>query len=237
MAEPNITGPNVTGPDVTELGAVELGAVELGAVELDRRVLEAIAPILARVRPGHLSLPTPCDGWTLGDLLRHMVGHHRGFAAAARGAQPDPGVWDDATLGDDPAGTYREAAALVTAAFAEDGLIRRRLAVHVYGTFGARTALNMHSVDFLGHGWDVARALGSEGDDGSAPESLVRERFDDALCLAGLAIAGRWPDTPATWGTGPSSPFRPRVPVPADAPAYQRLMGLLGRDPQWTPES
>jgi uncharacterized protein (TIGR03086 family) len=228
--------------------------VALDPVELDRRVLDAIGPMLARVRPRHLSLPTPCAGWTLGDLLRHMVGHHRGFAAAARGADPDPEVWDGATLGDDPARTYREAAEEVSAAFAADGLTQRRLAVHGYGTFGARFALNMHSVDFLAHGWDVARAIGAAAPPAGPPtrsraepvepqaepaesraESLLRDGLDDRLCRAGLAIAGRWPDTPATWGTDPSSPFRPRIPVPADAPAYQRLMGFLGRDPQWTP--
>jgi uncharacterized protein (TIGR03086 family) len=152
-----------------------------------------------------------------------MVGHHRGFAAAARGvAPPDPAVWDGAALGPDPYATYRAAADEVTTAFGEDGLIDRRLAIHIYGTFAARVALTMHSVDFLGHGWDVARSIG-------APDAL-----DPRLCEVGLAIAARWPDTPATWGTGPSSPFRPRVAVPDDAPAYQRLMGFLGRDPQWT---
>jgi uncharacterized protein (TIGR03086 family) len=111
---------------------------------------------------------------------------------------------------------------MVTAAFGEDGLLERRLAIHGYGTFGARVALNMHSVDFLGHGWDVARTIGAS------------DALDEQLCVAGLAIAARWPDTPATWGTGPESPFRPRVAVPDGVPAYQRLMGFLGRDPQWT---
>jgi uncharacterized protein (TIGR03086 family) len=201
-------------PDVTALDFVGL----------DRDVLAAVDPILARVRPEDLDRPTPCTGWTLRDLLRHMVGHHRGFAAAARGATPpDPAVWDAATIDeDDPYGSYRAAADDVTAAFGEDGLPGRKLAVHIYGTFPARIALTMHSVDFLGHGWDVARSIG-------APDEL-----DADLCTTGLAIAARWPDTPATWGTGPQSPFRPRIAVPEDAPAYQRLMGFLGRDPQWT---
>ena len=210
-----------------ELDPAELDPAELDPVELDRRVLDSIDPMLAQVRAGHLSRPTPCAGWNLGDLLRHMVGHHRGFAAAANGAAvPDPAVWDGATLDDaDPYGTYRGAADLVTGAFAQDGLTGRRLAVHIYGTFAAPVALTMHSVDFLAHGWDVARCVGAG------------ELFDEQLCEAGLRIAARWPDTPATWGTQPSSPFRPRVPVPEGAPAYQRLMGFLGRDPQWTAES
>jgi len=196
----------------------------LDPVALDRAVLAEIDPILAQVRPADLDRQTPCADWRLRDLLCHMVGHHWGFAAAARGAvPPDPRLWDGATLDeDDPYGTYRTAAEMVTGAFGEDGLIERRLAVHIYGTFAARVALNMHSVDFLGHGWDVARTIGAS------------DALDEELCVTGLAIAARWPDTPATWGTGPEAPFRPRVAVPDDAPAYQRLMGYLGRDPQWT---
>lgn len=196
----------------------------LDPVALDRAVLAEIDPILARVRPADLDRQTPCADWRLRDLLCHMVGHHRGFAAAARGAvPPDPRLWDGATLDeDDPYGTYRTAAETVTAAFGEDGLIERRLAVHSYGTFAAPVAVTMHSVDFLGHGWDVARTIGAD------------DALDEQLCVTGLAIAARWPDTPETWGTGPEAPFRPRVAVPDDAPAYQRLMGFLGRDPQWT---
>ena len=208
--------------------------------EFDRRVLDSIDHIFDGVTAGSLDRPTPCTGWTLGDLLRHMVGHHRGFAASARaaqlaaaaasqrspaartgsGTQPDPAVWDGATLDADPAATYRTAAAQVTAAFAGLDPAAHRLDVFGYGTFPATVALNMHSVDFLGHGWDVARALG------------VDDALDGELCTIALRIAARWPDTPATWG--PSGPFRPRVPVPDDAPAYQRLMGYLGRSPNWT---
>ncbi len=188
--------------------------------ELDRRVLEDIDHILASVGVEDLGRPTPCTDWTLDDLLRHMVGHHRGFAAAAEGATPDPDVWDGATLGTDPYGTYRDAASLVTRAFAADDLLERRLEVFGYGTFPASVALNMHSVDFLAHGWDVARAIG------------VDDALDEDLCTIGLRIASRWPDTPATWG--PTGPFRARIPVPDDATAGQRLMGFLGRPPGWT---
>src|SRR5258706_6965454 len=94
----------------------------LDPVALDAAVLADIDPILARVRPGDLDRPTPCGDWRLGDLLRHMVGHHRGFAAAARGAAPpDPAVWDGATLDEsEPDGTYRAAADEVTTAFGPD---------------------------------------------------------------------------------------------------------------------
>jgi uncharacterized protein (TIGR03086 family) len=188
--------------------------------ELDRRVLSCIDPILAAVTVADLDAPTPCAMWTLRDLLQHMVGHHRGFAAAAAGTPVSAEVWDGAVLGPVPYDTYREAADLVTGAFAADDLLSRTMVIHGYGTFPASSALRMHSVDFLGHGWDVARSIGLDG------------ALDEELCQVGLAIAAQWPAT--AWG--PTGPFRDRVEVRAEAPAYQRLMGFLGRSPDWTPD-
>jgi uncharacterized protein (TIGR03086 family) len=153
------------------------------------------------------------------DLLAHMVGSHRGFAAAAAAAPVGAEVWDRSTLGPVAYDTYRESAELVTRAFAADDLMGRSMVVHGYGTFPARTAMRMHAVDFLAHGWDVARAIG------------VDCGLETDLCLAGLEIASGWPDS--AWGQG--GPFAPRVAVAEDAPALDRLMAFLGRDPAWAP--
>jgi uncharacterized protein (TIGR03086 family) len=195
------------------------GAVHPG--EFDGRVLDSIDHILGQVTPAHLGRATPCTGWDLDTLLRHMIGHHRGFAASARGERSGADLWDGATLGNDPAATYRAAAAEVKAAFAADGPLDRKLYVFGYGNFPAGAAMNMHSVDFLAHGWDVAKAIG------------VDDTLDEQLCMIGLDIAAGWPDTPATWG--PNGAFQNRVAVAASRPAYQRLMGFLGRDPGWRP--
>ena len=47
-----------------------------------------------------------------------------------------------------------------------------------------------------------------------------------------LKFASRWPDVPQL--RGPGAPFGPRIDVPADAPPFDRLLGLLGRAPDWT---
>jgi uncharacterized protein (TIGR03086 family) len=192
--------------------------------ELNRSVLDVVDRLVAPVRADQLDRPTPCTKWSLGDLLRHMVGQHRGFAAAARGDRTalDSRVWEGEALGPDPAVTYLAAAAEARAAFAEPGLLDRRMHIYGYGIFPARVALAMHAVDYLAHGWDVARSIGHSGE------------LPDDLCEAGIAIARRWPNTEATWG-GPESPFQRRIDVPDDARPYQRLMGLLGRDPGWRP--
>jgi uncharacterized protein (TIGR03086 family) len=190
--------------------------------DFDRRVLESIDPIVAQIQPGQLHLPTPCPGWQLGDLLRHMVGQHRGFASAARLEPTDPAVWEQVTLDEDnPYATYREAASAVIRDFARPELGDRPIHIYGYGDIPAPSTMRMHAVDYLAHGWDVAKTIG------------VDSTLDSELCEHGLRIAQRWPES--AFGSG--DPFGGHVPVPDTAPVDQRLMGYLGRDPGWQPRS
>jgi uncharacterized protein (TIGR03086 family) len=190
-------------------------------LDLDRRALTAAGQVVAQVTAGQLAGPTPCQDWTPADLLAHMVAHNRGFAAAARGGQVPASVWDGAPLGGDPHAAYLESAASAADAFAAPGALDRQIELPGLGAFPARTAISFHFVDYLIHGWDVAKAIG------------VAYEPDDDLTATALSFASRWPDTPAT--RGPGAPFGPRVAVPDDAPPLDRLVGLLGRSPSWTP--
>jgi uncharacterized protein (TIGR03086 family) len=71
-------------------------------------------------------------------------------------------------------------------------------------------------VELLGHGWDLARATGQPA---GYPDGLVER----TLAQARHGLADR-PD-------GPGAPFAAEVPVPAGAPAIDRLAGFLGRQP------
>jgi uncharacterized protein (TIGR03086 family) len=196
--------------------------VGIDIVELDRRTLVATGDIVAAVTPGDLDRLTPCAGWTLRDLLAHMIAQHHGFAAAASGEPTEPADWRPRPVGDDPAGEYNDSAAQVTAAFGAPGVLERLFwlpEVRTSEPFPAATAIGFHFIDYVTHGWDVARSIG------------VPARFDDDLVAAVLPLVERVPDTPKF--RGPDKAFMPGIAVPPDAPPLDRVVAMLGRDPGW----
>jgi uncharacterized protein (TIGR03086 family) len=185
-------------------------------LELDRRAFANAGRIVALVTEDRLSAPTPCAEWDLRALLVHMAGNNNGWADAAEGKPADGSIWDGAGLADDPIGAYRKAAARVEAAFATDGVLDRDFEVYGYGVFPGPTAIGMHFIDYLVHGWDVAKAIG------------VEPALEPDLCAAVLRIGAGWPKgAPSIWG--PGAPFGYQVAVPGDAPPDQRMLGFLGR--------
>jgi uncharacterized protein (TIGR03086 family) len=189
-------------------------------LEFDRRAMEATGRVVASVRPDQFGARTPCAEWDLRALLVHMAGNNNGWADAAAGKPADAAVWAGAGLDDDLVGEYLKSAARVDAAFAEDGVLDRVFEVHGFGSFPGRAAIGMHFIDYLVHGWDVAKAIDADF------------TLDDELCLAVLSIGSTWPpDAPSIWG--PGAPFGYRVEVPEDAHPDRRMLGFLGRSPDW----
>lgn len=191
----------------------------------DERAVRATMAVVTRISPADWSAPTPCAEWNLADLLAHMTAQHRGFAAAIAGRGADPGVWRPLPLGDDPVQAYAEAGEAVIAAFAAPCALDREILLPEISPqpFPGRVVLGFHLVDYVVHGWDVARSIG-------APYELP----DDVLAAA-LPIAAVVPDGEIR--LGPGAAFAPRLPdlggVPLDrihAP-LDRILALLGRNP------
>ncbi len=186
----------------------------------DFRALAWTERMVARVTDEHLAAPTPCGDWTLRELLVHMTGSNNGFADTAEGRPTDPDVWAGRTIGDDVVAEYQKSSQRVHAAFAAPDVLERTFDVHGFGSYPARVAIGMHFIDYLVHGWDVARAIG-------APDQPDAED-----CLVVLDMGRRWPKDAATiWG--PGAPFGYQVPVSPAAPAPDRMVGFLGRSPRW----
>jgi uncharacterized protein (TIGR03086 family) len=189
-------------------------------IELHRRAVLASVDVVSRIGDGDLGRDTPCAGWNLGDLLAHMTVQHDGFAAAAKGLGADPAVWQPRPLGADPTGEYAAAAHRVLDAFAAPGVLAREFAlpeISTAVTFPAERAIGFHLVDYVAHGWDVARSLG-----------LPYQLDPDVLDIA-LRVAAAVPDGENR--LAPGAAFAPALPVPEDAPALDRIVALHGRSP------
>ncbi|MFI2608105.1 TIGR03086 family metal-binding protein [Kitasatospora sp. NPDC018619] len=197
-------------------------------VELHARAMESAAGVVDGVRPEQLALPTPCAGWTLGRLLEHCVGQHQGFAAAARGAGPDPALFADAPLGADPAGAFRRTGTDLVEAFRAAAAEGRPLwlpEIRDGGPFPLAAAVGFHLLDTLVHGWDVAAALGT------ADGLVAAVDGDGELSAALLAVTEAVPDTPEA--RAPGRAFAPGLEPGGGAGRFARALALLGRDPAW----
>ena len=184
--------------------------------------------VVAEVTRDDLGRPTPCAGWNLLDLLAHMTVQHHGFAAAARGGGDSPTIWASGRVADavaaDPGGTYAAAAADLLDAFAADGILDATIALPEFGpgaTFPGAVAIGFHFVDYVAHGWDVARSIG-------APFALP-----DDVVAAVLPLVFVIPD--GEYRTMDGAPFGQAVAAPDGATDLDRILSHLGRSPDWKP--
>jgi uncharacterized protein (TIGR03086 family) len=196
-----------------------------GIQELDRRAVLATVDLAAHITPADLHRATPCAGWNLADLLGHLVAGHRGFAAAAASDPPDGDPlagWRVEPLGDDPVATYTAAAHAVLAAFAADGVLGRTMLLPEISPtfrFPAPQAISFHFIDYVVHGWDLARALD------------LPFQPDPELLGPALTVARAVPNGPRR--AEPGSMFDPALAAPDDAPALDQILAWLGRSPSW----
>src|SRR3954452_6466016 len=151
-----------------------------------------------------LDAATPCDEWSMRDLLNHMLDTQRYFLGAARGeAGAPPGPNPPNVVSANPRQDFERIQADVVDAFSQDGVVEK-----------TGPALGIASADQLLDGWDVARATGQ---DDSMPEGLAEASYS--------VIHGRLTDEQR------KGAFKPEVPVGENATPQQRLLAYTGRDP------
>jgi uncharacterized protein (TIGR03086 family) len=179
-----------------------------------QRALLATGRIVVGVRPEQLGLSTPCPDWDVRLLLNHIVGGNYMFATVARGGRVEAsGEMEDYTR-PDPGTHYLASAESVLAAWAEPGVMARR--VHMpFGDIPASAAVSIHFLDIVVHGWDLARATGQ--DTTIAPD-LAAEALDISSDLL----------SPELRETGV---FGPEVAAAPDDPLHDRLIAFISRRP------
>jgi uncharacterized protein (TIGR03086 family) len=187
-----------------------------------------LAELVTRVRDDQLDGPTPNTGMRLGALLDHVSGLSLAFAAAARketggitARSPQAGGGPDAAnLG--PDWRRRLAAQLddLALAWADPAAWTGRTqagGVDLDGGEAGIIALD----EVVVHGWDVAVASGQ-------PYAVDA----DALAAVHEFVSAMAAPEHEAMRAGL---FGPIVPVPDESPLLDRVIGLTGRDPRWTP--
>ena len=178
-----------------------------------------MARLVEAVPDTALARPTPCERYTIGDLLDHIAGSVLAFTAAAvkRPLEGAPSG-DAANLPPDwRARIPRNARALADAWRAADAWtgMTRAGGVDLPAEMAGVVALD----ELVIHGWDLAKATGQPaGYDGPGLEAVhaMVQHFRSS---------------------GVEGLFGPPVPVADDAPLLERILGLAGRDPRWEPPS
>lgn len=181
-------------------------------------VLTKTSTLLAGTPPDAAHRPTPCPDFDVEGLVNHLVQWLTTFATSLVGDPPPaPGApapgWPAIE-----AEQFALAGRQAVTAFrngAED-----RPVTLLGGPIPGSMVLGMMLMEYVAHGWDLATATGQP------------VLFDEAEAEAALA-AGRQFLTPEY--RGPDKSFGDEVGVPDDAPAVERLVGFLGRDPHAAP--
>ncbi|HHX84195.1 MAG TPA: TIGR03086 family protein [Actinomycetales bacterium] len=177
-------------------------------------VLRSLSRLVGTIAPDD-SGPTPCTEFTVSELRGHVV---RWMSAFAAGLEDPDGVCptDDVAVAGDGAAQVAALADRIDAALASPP---ESLSIDG-AAMPTAMALPMILAEYLVHGWDLAVSTGGRWDpDPAAVEASIV--FMDSML---------GPDY-----QGEGKDFGPRVAVAHDAPALDRLVGLTGRDPGWTP--
>ncbi len=185
-----------------------------------------MAELVRNVRDDQLGATTPCPKYSLGDLLDHVDGLSLAFEAAARkdtaAAGPQGPSGDASRLGED----WRERIPARLDALAEawnqpDAWSGMTAAggFDLPGEVAGLVALD----ELVIHAWDVARASGQRYDVDPASLEAVHG-FVAQFCGPGHEAERE-------------GLFGPEVEVAADAPLLDRVVGMAGREPSWSPAS
>jgi uncharacterized protein (TIGR03086 family) len=119
--------------------------------------------LLTEVRSEHIESPTPCPGWSVRDLLNHVVGGEKRYILLLRGAPTSvvEATRDADHLGADPVAAFDELHADLTRSFRKPGV----LATTVHHRAGDRRGsdlLLMRTAEYAMHGWDLATAIAAD---------------------------------------------------------------------------
>lgn len=180
-------------------------------LELHRCALRDAGLVVLPITTTQAESPSTCGGWTVGDLLAHMIGQHHGIANAVRGGTAEADEYDPRPF---TVAAWRRSAVDLQEAFASTAMDWQVELVEWGRTMSVAEAMDLHTLVTAVHTWDVATSLGKSYEP-SMP-ALVALVGDLAGSVAsgerGEALRGRF---------GPA--------LDAGGSPWQEALGRLGR--------
>lgn len=172
--------------------------------------------VLEAVSAGDLSLPTPCEGWSVSELLNHVARGSDMAVALVQGATKEEA---SAMFEADPPSDVIEACRRALAEQLEvlgaitepEGIVH-----HPMGDMATSQLFDFRIGDLTLHAWDLARSIAIAEE---LPADLVEHVYNMLLPLE--AVLG----SIGVFGEGPSGKLHP------EASAQTKLLDLSGRRP------
>jgi uncharacterized protein (TIGR03086 family) len=179
------------------------------------RVADDFDRMARRVPDDRWDAPAPPEGWTTRDVVRHLVEWVPALLRDGASVEITPGP----SVDEDPVGAWRHFADQVEQVLADPQVHQRLFSHGRAGDHPLDEAIQTFVLgDVVMHTWDLAKGGGLDVVlDPAVVHSLVE----------GLRPMGDFLEKSGQYG--------PAVPTPPGASEQDELIGLIGRDPGWTP--
>jgi len=187
----------------------------MDTVELMKQVIASTDKVVGGLDDTDLAKASPCEEWTVKDVLNHITGGSTMFAVCVeQGSVPDDllgQLMGGDNLGDDYQGAWSTASQRAVAAFESPGALDKMVKLP-FGEMPAGIALNIAIFDVLTHAADIASVTGQTIE-------------DTQLIETGLGVGHQMigPDLRAP------GLFGPEQPAPDGASPTTRLLAFAGR--------
>jgi len=164
--------------------------------------------VISNVRPDQYGDKTPCEEWTVRDVLEHAIAVVAGLGAVASGT---PGSQFE--LGPDPAAQFDQVAASTLAAWRAPGVLDQLLNFGP-GPMPGRVVAGINLLDTATHTWDIATATGQPA------------QLPDDVATAALEVSRETISPEIRAGR-----FGSELSAPDGAGPTEQLVAFLGRRP------
>jgi uncharacterized protein (TIGR03086 family) len=185
----------------------------MSTAELER-AFASTRQVLSNVKPDQLDDPSPCQSWTVREVINHVIGGSFWFAGSVNDGKA-PAIPDSDFTSGDMVATYDDGIKQAVAAFGAPGAMEKMVELP-FGTMPGGFFIGLAQTDAFTHGWDIAKATGQSTD-------LDPELATQLLEGARAAIQ------PAFRGDDGIAPFGQEQQPPPNATEADKLAAFLGR--------